>query len=266
MDRQLAFVVLDRPVEVDMEKVAEVLRRRHPRLAVEVVAPSVGGHGAAQPPLIRCNGEPIAFMNIGAPLPRERPSDEVWARAARTWPEAPSVLEKHRAHFVIAALGNAGSALREARLVTAVVGAALETFPGCLAVMWAGRVVRPAASWKDESRTAFAPYPNYPLLLWIDLAAVRTASGFDAVTIGLSTFTGREIEYEVGRDSSGVLGKVANLAIYLTEHGNKVKHGHTFGESEAERIKIHDARSRRLGGAPVWRIGGGEVASRYGQS
>jgi len=134
----------------------------------------------------------------------------------------------------------------------------LDVVAGCSAVMWAGRVVRPAASWKNDSRAAFARYPNYPILLWIDLAAVKTPSGFDAVTIGLSNFTGREIEYEVGADSSGVLAKVAGFAAYLVEHGSQVKDGHTFGGSEAERIKIRDGRSRRLGGAPVWRIALGE--------
>jgi hypothetical protein len=172
-----------------------------------------------------------------------------------TWPQAPAVLAGHGAHLIVAIFGYVENRLREARVVTAVIGGLLDTVPGCSAVMWAARVARPAALWKDQSRTALAPYPDYPIMLWIDIVPVRTGVGMDAVTIGLSSFADREIEFEVGRhDPADVLGKVAGLAGYLIEHGNVIKDGDTFGDSEAELIRIKHAVSGRLGGVPILRV------------
>src|SRR5262249_23136872 len=101
----------------------------------------------------------------------------------------------------------------------------------------------------------FAPYPDYPIMLWIDIAPLQSAGGVEVVTIGLSSFVGREIEYEVGRaDAAEVFPKVAGLAGYLIQHGDVVKDGDTMGESEADRIRVRIASSKRLGGAPILRI------------
>ena len=255
MDRQVAFVLLGQPTTVDMQAVAQAIRARYPVLSVEVVATSAqSGERPAQPPLIRCGDEFVTVMNIPAPLPRDQ-GDEVWTRAAKTWPQAAAVLSGHRAHLIVATVGKVVSPLREARAVTAVIGGLLDNVSGCSAVMWAARVVRSAAHWKDQSRAAFAPYPNYPFLLWIDITSIRAGTGMDAVTIGLSSFVDREIEFEVGQlNPSDVLNNVAGLAGYLIEHGNVVKDGDTFGGSEAERIKIRHATSVHRSGVPILRV------------
>jgi Domain of unknown function (DUF4261) len=216
------------------------------------------GQGVARSPLLRCDGELIALMNVAAPLPKE-PTEEIWARAAKTWPEATAVLLEHQAHLIVATVDKVQPPLRQARLVTAVVGGALDIVPGCSAVMWARRVVRQAALWKDQSRAAYSAYPNYPMLLWIDIVPIRSSSGIEAVTIGLSSFVDREIEFEAGRlNPSDVLRKVAGLAIHLIEHGNVIKDGDTFGTNDVERIRIRHAVSERFGGVPILRIAVGD--------
>jgi hypothetical protein len=258
MDRQIAFVLLERPDVVDVVAVAQAVRTRYPNLSVEVVGASTDGQGIARSPLLRCDGELITLMNVAAPLPKE-PTEEIWVRAAKTWPEATAVLLGHQAHLIVATVDKVQPPLRQARLVTAVVGGALDIVPGCSAVMWACRVVRQAALWKDQSRAAYAAYPNYPTLLWIDIVPIRSSSGIDAVTIGLSSFIDREIEFEVGRlDPSDVLRKVAGLATHLIEHGNVIKDGDTFGTSDAERIRVRHDVSERFGGVPILRIAAGD--------
>lgn len=261
MDRQIAFVLLHQPVTVDIEALAQAVRTRHPGVSVEIVAPNArDGHGAAQVPLLRCGDEFVTVMNIAAPIPQD-PGEEVWMRAAGTWPQALAVSRSHQAHVIVGTIGKVTSPLHEARAVTAVIGGLLDIAPGCLVVMWGARVARPAAQWKDQSRTAFAPYPQYPFLLWIDIAPIRTGSGVDAVTIGLSSFVDREIEFEVGRfNPADALNNVAGLAGYLIEHGNVVKDGDTFGGSERQRIRIRHAVSTHRRGVPVLRAaatGGG---------
>jgi Domain of unknown function (DUF4261) len=254
MDRHIAFVTLDQPVTIDMPTIVQAIRSRYPDLPAETIAATVKpSQGAISSPLIRCGDDLVAIMNMPAPLPRDQ-GDAIWARAAMTWPQAPAVAERHRAHIIVSTMGKVERPLASARTVTAVVGALLDTVPGCSAVIWGGRIARSAEHWKDQSRAAFAAYPDYPVLLWVDVLPVRTAAGMDAITLGLAAFVGREIEFEAGRlNAPDVLGKTAGLAAYLVEHGDVIKDGDTFGGSEAERITITRAISSRFAGVPILR-------------
>jgi hypothetical protein len=87
---------------------------------------------------------------------------------------------------------------------------------------------------------------------------LRSASGIDAVTIGLSSFIDRKIEFEVGRlNPLDVLNKVAGLASHRIEHSNVIEECGTFGSSETERISIN---ARHL--SVPWRPG--NLARRVG--
>lgn len=77
---------------------------------------------------------------------------------------------------------------------------------------------------------------------------------FGAVTHGLSSFVGREIEFSGGRDVGSVIHKVAGLASYLMLHGDVLKDGDTFGANETERFKVHHEVSRSIAGLPVLRV------------
>jgi hypothetical protein len=46
MDRQIAFVLLERPDVVDVAAVAQAVRTRYPNSSVEVVGASTDGRGA----------------------------------------------------------------------------------------------------------------------------------------------------------------------------------------------------------------------------
>jgi hypothetical protein len=255
MDRQIVFVLLDQPVAVDTQAVVRGIRGRYPDLPVELMAaPAKPGQGAVESPLIRCGDEFVVVMNIPAPLPRDQ-GDGVWARAAMTWPQAPAVVERHRAHVIVSTMGKVEDPLRQARVVTAVIGGLLDSVPECSAVMWGARVARSAALWKDQSRAAFAAFPDCPFLLWIDILPMRIGAGVEVVTIGLSAFVGREIEFEVGGlELPAVLSKIAGLVAYLVEHGDVVKDGDTFGGSEAERIVVRHAVSTHFAGVPILRV------------
>lgn len=84
---------------------------------------------------------------------------------------------------------------------------------------------------------------------------MKSGAWTGAVTIGLSSFVGREIEFETGRlDPSAVLNNVAGLAAYLVEHGDVIKDGDTIGGSDGERIRVSHATSADFAGVPVLRI------------
>ena len=253
MERQIAYVLLDRPRAVDARLIVQAIRVRYPTLSVEMDS-SGENEDDAQVAFIRCEGKRITIANMRFPLPMS--DDEgFWNRAAGSWPEAKAVESGHGAHLLIAMIDRGESALQEARWVTAVVGGVLDAVAGCVAVEWASRLVRSAERWRDESRSAMSDYPNYPILLWVDIFPVRAAAGIDVLTVGLSSFIGREIEGEVGKEGpSGTFSNVANLALYLIEHGDVIKDGDTFGGSETERTVARHAMSAHISGVPVLRV------------
>jgi hypothetical protein len=251
----LAFVLLDDPVTPDMPAVAKALRARHPELPVELVAdtPSGARQNSANSPLIRCGDELVVVMSMPAPIPEDA---GLWSRAASTWPQGKMVAARHRGHLIVSVLGNREQPLPAARVMTAVIGALIAATPGCCAVVWAGKVARPAKLWLDMSSRSFAPFPDYPFTLWLDILPFRSDSNIGAVTMGLSAFAGREIEFETGKLAlPTMIDKVAGLAAYLVEYGGVVKDGDTFGGDERERFKVRYKTSDRFAGLPVFFCG-----------
>jgi hypothetical protein len=193
-------------------------------------------------------------MNMGLPMPNDT-SDWVWARAEKTWPEVKTVASRHGSHIIVATFPEMKSAIHSARALTAAVGAVLDAVAGCEGVVWGAEVARSAKVWRGESLAAFHDYPNYPLLLWVDVLPVGTPSGTEIMTVGLAAFTGREIEYPVNQpDLTPALNVVTGVACYLIEHGDVIKDGDTVGGSETERIVARHATSSNFNGMPVLRL------------
>lgn len=239
------FVLLDNPVAPDLSAVVETLRARHPELPVHLLKDG----GLAAPSLIHCGDEMVVIAVVPRPIPEDA---ALWSRAARIWPEAKTVGARHRGHLYVTAVGGSKSLLQSVRITTAVVGALIAATPECCAVVWAAKVAHSAKLWLEQSARSFAPYPDYPLTLWFDILPFNADPGFGAVTIGLSNFVGREIEFETTKlDFPTMLGKVLSLAAYLIEHGNVVKDGHTIGADELEHFTVRHTTSDRFEDLPV---------------
>ena len=231
-----------------MSALAEALRARHPDLAVEIVADSKGNTAGST--LLRCGNEAIVVMSMPGPIPDDA---GLWLRAAHTWPEAKTVAKRHRGHLIVSVLGKGEPLLASARLNTAVIGALIATVPECSAVVWGSKVARAASLWREMSSLSFAPFSDDLFTLWIDILPFRSDAGIGAVTMGLSAFAGREIEFEtVKLDLPTLIDKVVGLGIYLVEHGAAVKDGDTFGASEQERFTVRHKTSERFEGLPVF--------------
>ena len=236
-----------------MSAVAKVLHARHPELATDAMEDGRGQQAQADSPFIRCGDELVVVMSMPAPIPQDQ---GLWARAATTWPESKAVAARHRGHLIVSALGRSQQPLAAARVTTAVIGALIATMPECCGVVWAGQVARPADLWLDASRSSFAAFPDYPFTLWVDILPFRAGAKIGAVTMGLSAFVSREIEFVTGKLAlSALFDKVAGLAVYLIEHGNVVKDGDTIGASERERIQVRHKTSDAFDGLPVFYCG-----------
>ncbi|MBH5400890.1 DUF4261 domain-containing protein [Bradyrhizobium sp. CNPSo 4010] len=245
----ITFVLLDRPVTPDMSAVAKILRARHPDLMTEPNDPGERQVQASSP-LLRCGNRLVAVMPMPSPIPDDA---GLWTRAATIWPEGKAVAVRHRGHLVVSALAKNESPLVAARVTTAVVGALIAALPECCGVVWDGRVARPSGLWQEESSRSFAPFPRYPFTLWVDILPFRSGAKIGMITVGLSAFVGREIEFVTGELALPALfEKVAGLSAYLIEHGNVVKDGDTIGASSSERIQVRHRDSGAFGGLPVF--------------
>ncbi|EJN15808.1 hypothetical protein PMI42_00573 [Bradyrhizobium sp. YR681] len=245
----LALVLLESAATPDMVALTEAIRKRHPQLPVGL--DETGEDGARRDsPLIHCGNELVAVMAMPAPIPDD---PGLWSRASRAWPEGKAIAERHRGHLIVSVLGQNQRPLPTARLMTAVIGALIATMPQCCAVVWNGKVARPSDLWLDWSSRSFAPYPDYPSSLWVDILPFRSAAGIGAVTMGLSAFADREIEFETRRLTLATLiDKVDGLAVYLVEHGPVVKDGDTFGRDSRERFTVRYRNSDRFERLPVF--------------
>jgi hypothetical protein len=252
MKQEVAIVLLERWIEPDLRAVAAAVRARHPETPASVpdARDARAASGASvKSPFFLCAGEIVVVMSLAAEAPRD---DGLLARSAATWPEVVEIFSRHRAHLIVSVMGENKNPLASARVLTAAVGALIASLPGCLGVLWGGRVAHPAERWREMSRAAFAPYPNFPFTLWVGIHPFREDGAVGAVTLGLSAFVGREVEFEgEGLDLSRVINNVAGLAVYMIERGGAIPDGDTFGASKTERLKLHHATSRRFSGLPV---------------
>jgi Domain of unknown function (DUF4261) len=254
----LAFVLLESPAVPDMVALAAALRTRHPELATEIDSggPADARQSSAGASVLRFGDQLIAVMSMPTSIPHD---SGLWSRAATAWPEGKAVAARHRGHLIVSVVGQNQKLLPTARLMTAVIGALIAITPGCCAVVWNGKVARPADLWLHLSAQSYAPFPDYPFTLWIDVLPFRSARGVGAVTMGLTAFVGREIEFETSSlPLAAIIEKVTGLAVYVIQHGPVLKDGDTFGGDAHERITVRHKNSDRFNGMPVFLCSDGQ--------
>lgn len=259
MTKPVAFVLIEDASIPDKDALIEKLRLRHPGLRWEssAVTASTEAKGAM---FIRAGDHLMAVLLVPAPVPFDQ---QLWQRASWVWPDALQAVGRHHAHLIVSTMGSAVeetktaelSMIESTRLTTAVVGSVLEAQPGCLGVVWTGKVGRSPEMWLEQSRRSFDPFPNHPFGLWMEIVPFRCGQTVGAYTVGLSAFIGREIEFEVdGLDQRGVTVRVANASSYLIANGlDKNIESGTAYKDEDENIghvaMLH--RNSRFGIGPV---------------
>ncbi|MBW7974941.1 hypothetical protein [Bradyrhizobium sp. BR 10289] len=220
----VAYILLEDARLPDEAALIRTLRIRHPEMQWSG-SPVAPGDGADGPMFIRAGDHLMTILMMPAPIPYDQ---QLWQRASWLWPEAFHRAGRHRAHLVVAPMGSAENNAEtkalgyaeNAHLTTAFVGAVVAALPGVVAVVWQGNVARSPEMWLEQSRSAFAPYPDQPFALWIEIVPYRSGKTVGAYTVGLSAFTGREIEFEVdGLDQRSVTARVAQFSAYLIGNG-----------------------------------------------
>ncbi|MGJ4932198.1 DUF4261 domain-containing protein [Bradyrhizobium sp. HKCCYLS2038] len=241
-----AIALLQDPREINLEGLVDVLRARYPDQAWSLIADA----GTKR---IRCGEQAVVLVTDDWP---QALASGVVERAEAFSPGVAEDLKRHRAIAFVALTDDDASRLDQARIVTAVVAGLIAVLGNVCGVLVNGIVARSPTMWLERSQSAFAPYPNYPFLLWVDLVPIeQTPDALVAATMGLTAFQGREIEFEVpGITGHTALKHLGGATGYVLQHGDQIKDGQTIGSTASERFEIRERTSRFFVG-PVLRIG-----------
>jgi hypothetical protein len=253
MTLPVAYILLEDVRLPEEAALIATLRLRHPGLCWDR-SPVAQSNDIDGPMFIRAGDHLMAILLLPAPMPSDQ---RLWQQASWVWPGAFDAADRHRAHLIVSTMGSAennaeAKALTYAEstsLTTAFVGAVLEVLPGCLSVVWNGRVARSPEEWLKQSGRAFDPFPDHPYSLWTEIVHFVSGNTIGAYTTGLSSFIGREIEFEVdGLDQHGVTVRVANAMSYLIANGldENVESGTVYNDEDENvgRVAIFQRNSR----------------------
>ena len=269
--RFMTMLALERSEFADGREVVAALKSFAPNVTAEALGQqqkeaSIPTH------LVKIGQTVLAIMYIDKPLPPdavERP-----LAYDRSWPEAKTELQKHKAHIIAAVFQSAdgfGPARQSAVDLTLLTAALIRSHP-VLGVIWAtGNTIAPPQNVFNALRQISEQ--KFPLDLWLQIYPYRPPSipeteqviGF--ITDGLQPFVGREIQFDPAPLApQEVASRVLNIAHYLLTQGPVLKDGETLGMSETEKVRIRYRPEGARPGVPILELtleqpGGNE--SRY---
>lgn len=210
--------------------VAEVSRKDESIVEFELAAASSGQKNPGA--ILLAKMPPIDFNEDAPP--------------AALWPTSRADMASHRSHWILTTFGSDFDPVEEALLLTHFTHSLLRSFPTALGVLWHRHGLRVSS---DNFRTIVDSLEpdELPTSIWIDIAVVPPPDPQDhqiALTTGMDAFDLMEVEC-IGSPEPPIEThrRINGICEYLLNNGPVLKHGHTFGESESERISIVHAAS-----------------------
>ncbi len=184
------------------------------------------------------------------------------------WPEARSVLQRHRAH-VIVSLSSDLELIDRAKLLTQVTAAAMAANPSALGAFWGNATLVVPKALFIEFAVQILPLAP-PLHIWLDIRVAKNADGScSGFTTGMAALGHMEFETQNSTQSPEALReRLLALANYVLENGPVISDGNTVGADANEKIRVvfadstfgHPERVMRLiyesnkPAKPFWKI------------
>lgn len=183
--------------------------------------------------------EPVPAGDLAKPL----------AEALKWW-EAGNV-SAHRATIAVAAgsriVPGATLAQLHVQAAAAVLDAVIDRGATVLGVLWNGERLYPA----DFVRMHATTDPALGLLVGFHVPEPGTDTS--VYTSGLSMLALKNIEVDATDDVSEAARMAQNMALYLLQHGDVIRDGHTVGYSPSHHILVREAEAS-WGGERVLRL------------
>ena len=198
--------------------------------------------GSEKDPLVWNEGNMMAAVSLmEAPVPGR----EAETNAANNymWPNAVEVTKTHRAHLMVAVMGQEAP-LQERGLLFVKIIAACCKQKTVLGVYTSGTVFQPQFYMEGAEMMKDG---GLPVLNWIYFGLYQTEGGWNSYTYGMKVFGKDEMEVlNVRDDPQNVRGFLLDMVYYVLAENATLRDGETIGFSAEQKLPITRGKGASL--------------------
>ena len=169
----------------------------------------------------------IVISKFPAPVPNEEA--EINAENNWMWEEAVEVTKTHKAHIVVAILGNEEDLISRGLLYAKIMATCCKQ-KKAIGVFTSGVVFEPSYYMKSAEMIRDG---ELPIFTWVWFGLYRTENGLSTYTYGMKDFGKLELEIlDADEDAGKLLSFISAIASYILQDDVELKDGETIGLSE----------------------------------
>ena len=171
----------------------------------------------------------IIISKFPAPVPNEEA--EISAENNWMWEEAVEVTKTHKAHIVVAILGDEEDLISRGLLYTKIMATCCKQ-EKAIGVFTSGVVFEPSYYMKAAEMIRDG---ELPIFTWVWFGLYRTKNGLSTYTYGMKTFGKLELEIlDVDEEVGKLLSFISSISSYILQDDVEFKDGETIGLSEED--------------------------------
>ena len=169
----------------------------------------------------------IIISKFPAPVPNEEA--EINAENNWMWEEAADVTKTHKAHIVVAILGDEEDLISRGILYTKIMATCYKQ-ENAIGVFTCGVVFEPSYYMKSAEMIRDG---ELPIFNWVWFGLYRTENGLSTYTYGMKDFGKLELEIlDVDEEAGKLLSFISAISSYVLQDDVEFKDGETIGLSE----------------------------------
>ena len=171
----------------------------------------------------------IVISKFPAPVPNEEA--EINAENNWMWEEAVEVTKTHKAHIVVAILGDEEDVISRGILYAKIMATCCKQ-ETAIGVFTCGVVFEPSYYMKSAEMIRDG---ELPIFTWVWFGLYRTENGLSTYTYGMKDFGKLELEIlDADEDAGKLLSFISAIASYILQDDVELKDGETIGLSEED--------------------------------
>ena len=171
----------------------------------------------------------IVISKFPAPVPNEEA--EINAENNWMWEEAVEVTKTHKAHIVVAILGDEEDLISSGLLYTKIMATCCKQ-ENAIGVFTCGVVFEPSYYMKSAGMIRDG---ELPIFTWVWFGLYRAKNGLSTYTYGMKAFGKLELEIlDADEEAGKLLSFISAISSYVLQDDVEFKDGETIGLSEED--------------------------------
>ena len=171
----------------------------------------------------------VVISKFPAPVPNEEA--EINAENNWMWEDAVEVTKTHKAHIVVAILGDEEDLIVRGLLYTKIMATCCKQ-ENAIGVFTSGVVFEPSYYLKSAEMIRDG---ELPIFTWVWFGLYRTENGLSTYTYGMKDFGKLELEIlDADEEAGKLLSFISAIASYILQDDVEFKDGETIGLSEED--------------------------------